>query len=92
MTSPTEAARAAYLDHWSDDLDDNEYRVIGEAYFKVKLAEMLGGQETLERIARAIFAGRDGEWNYNRYRRDPRIAEAYRKDAQAAIRALVGRE
>lgn len=39
--TPTEAARAAYLDHWSDDLDDNEYRVIGEAYHKAKLEEML---------------------------------------------------
>lgn len=41
--------------------------------------------EALEQVARAIHASRDGAHDYRKYKSDPRIAEAYRKDAVAAI-------
>ena len=41
----------------------------------------------IEAAARAIFADREGKWDYAKYRSDPRIAEAYRKDAIAAAKA-----
>lgn len=41
--------------------------------------------DIVEGLARAIYTTRNGKWDYNAYRADPRIAEAYRKDAQAAL-------
>ena len=44
--------------------------------------------ELIEKVARVIYTERNGKWDYREYRSDPRIAEAYRKDAKAAIAAM----
>lgn len=49
---------------------------------------MTNTPDTRETVARAIFTARNGRWDYAAYRSDPRIAEAYRKDADAAIAAM----
>lgn len=46
----------------------------------------------VERAARAIFTRRNGKWDYNTWRSDQRIAEAYRGDAHAAVAACHAEE
>ena len=49
--------------------------------------EKLEQEAIIEDVARAIFSERNGKWDYSKWRSDPRIAEAYRKDAAAAIKS-----
>lgn len=51
---------------------------------------MTNTPDARERVARAIYTARNGRWDYNAWRSDPRIAEAYRKDADAAMEAIQG--
>lgn len=44
--------------------------------------------ELVERVARAIYEARNGAWDFYAYKADSRIAEAYQKDAKAAIKAI----
>ena len=44
-------------------------------------------EQDVENVARAIYTRRNGKWDYNAWRSDPRIAEVYKNDARAALSA-----
>ena len=60
----------------------------GPSSFQHQLSELLDRPGMDKRLAESIFSAREGHWNFEKWNSDPRIKEAYIKDAQAVIKAI----
>lgn len=59
-----------------------------KSQFHRQLAALLDRPGMDTRIAESIFTAREGYWNFKKWNSDPRIKEAYIKDAQAVLTAI----
>jgi hypothetical protein len=89
LIAKLEAAKSR-LDFWSDrDFQTYAPNVAIDRCIAI-VRQWAQEPETVEAMARDIYTKRNGKWDYNAYRSDPRIAEAYREDAKAALAVLGG--